>query len=76
MKIICVRQRINKTHLLLSMRKQKCKADYPQIVWTRQQVKPYLGGALQDAFGWASGTHIMLMASDLETDPHAGGAAH
>jgi glycosyltransferase involved in cell wall biosynthesis len=44
---------------------------YPGVVWTRQQDRPYLGGALQDAFDWATGSHIMLMASDLETDPHA-----
>ncbi len=34
----------------------------------RQQL-PRLGGALQDAFRQAAGTHVMLMASDLETDP-------
>jgi len=43
---------------------------YPGISWTRQQEKPYLGGALQDAFSWATGSHILLMASDLETPPH------
>jgi hypothetical protein len=40
------------------------------MVWTRQQEKPYLGGALQDAFAWATGSHVLLMASDLETPPH------
>ena len=46
------------------------EAAYPGVVWTRQQEHPYLGGALQDSFAWSTGTHIMLMASDLETDPH------
>jgi len=50
---------------------RELEAAYPQVVRTRQQVKPYLGGALQDAFEWSTGSHIMLMASDLETDPHA-----
>lgn len=34
-----------------------------------QQQLPGLGGALQEAFELARGTHVMLMASDLETDP-------
>jgi glycosyltransferase involved in cell wall biosynthesis len=67
--IICVVSELTKPESLAVCK--QLEATYPQIVWTRQQVKPYLGGALQDAFGWASGTHIMLMASDLETDPHA-----
>lgn len=44
---------------------------WPEIVVVRQQERPYLGGALQDAFRWATGSHILLMASDLETPPHA-----
>jgi hypothetical protein len=44
---------------------------WPQIVKVRTQTKPYLGGALQDAFAWSEGSHILLMASDLETEPAA-----
>ncbi len=44
---------------------------WPGVVSVRQQERPYLGGALQDAFAWATGSHILLMASDLETPPHA-----
>jgi glycosyltransferase involved in cell wall biosynthesis len=44
---------------------------WPGTVLVREQVRPYLGGALQDAYAWASGSHILLMASDLETPPHA-----
>jgi len=47
------------------------EAAYSGIVWTRQQERPFLGGALQDSFAWSTGTHILVMASDLETDPHA-----
>jgi glycosyltransferase involved in cell wall biosynthesis len=67
--IICVVSAFTKPESI-----EVCKeleAAYPQLVWTRQQEKPHLGGALQDAFEWATGSHIMLMASDLETDPHA-----
>lgn len=35
------------------------------------QERPKLGGALIDAFEHATGQHIIMMASDLETDPHA-----
>lgn len=42
---------------------------HPQIIRVYSQRRPYLGGAMQDAFGWASGTHVLMMASDLETDP-------
>jgi glycosyltransferase involved in cell wall biosynthesis len=41
----------------------------PQLIVTYSQRRPYLGGAMQDAFQWARGTHVLMMASDLETDP-------
>jgi glycosyltransferase involved in cell wall biosynthesis len=44
---------------------------WPGVVLVRQQDRPYLGGALQDAYTWATGSHVLLMASDLETPPHA-----
>ena len=34
------------------------------------QESPQLGGALRTGFAHASGTHVVMMASDLETDPH------
>ncbi len=43
---------------------------HPGLVTHRDQVRPFLGGALRDSFEWARGTHILMMASDLETDPH------
>ena len=43
---------------------------YPDLVRICEQTKPFLGGAMQDAFAIAQGTHVLMMASDLETDPH------
>jgi glycosyltransferase involved in cell wall biosynthesis len=43
--------------------------DYPNLVQVRSQRRPFLGGAMRDAFEWASGSHVLMMASDLETDP-------
>jgi glycosyltransferase involved in cell wall biosynthesis len=33
------------------------------------QTLPFLGGAIRDAFDRASGSHVLMMASDLETPP-------
>jgi glycosyltransferase involved in cell wall biosynthesis len=33
------------------------------------QTLPFLGGAMRDAFDKARGSHVVMMASDLETDP-------
>ncbi len=41
----------------------------PQRIHVREQRLPFLGGAMRDAFEWAQGTHVLMMASDLETDP-------
>src|SRR5258708_1568494 len=34
-----------------------------------EQKLPFLGGAVRDAFDICRGTHVIMMASDLETDP-------
>jgi hypothetical protein len=34
------------------------------------QTLPYLGGAIREAFELARGSHVVMMASDLETDPN------
>ena len=39
--------------------------DFPQLIEVRSQHRPYLGGAMQDAFEWATGSHVLMMASDL-----------
>ncbi len=33
------------------------------------QTLPYLGGAMREAFDLATASHVLMMASDLETDP-------
>jgi glycosyltransferase involved in cell wall biosynthesis len=43
---------------------------YPEVTRVHQQTLPYLGGALQEAFAIVRGDYTVLMASDLETDPH------
>jgi glycosyltransferase involved in cell wall biosynthesis len=42
---------------------------YPNITVLDQKL-PFLGGAVRDAFDICKGTHVIMMASDLETDPH------
>ncbi len=43
--------------------------EMPQTIRLHRQQLPRLGGALRDAFETATGSHVMLMAADLETDP-------
>src|SRR5262245_4437973 len=43
--------------------------DHPSLIQVRKQERPFLGGAMRDAFEWATGSHVLMMASDLETDP-------
>jgi hypothetical protein len=40
------------------------------IVRVHTQRLPYLGGAVREAFDLARGSHVVMMASDLETDPN------
>jgi glycosyltransferase involved in cell wall biosynthesis len=48
---------------------RELEAAHPGLVRVRCQARPFLGGAMQDGFEWATGTHVLMMASDLETDP-------
>ncbi len=41
----------------------------PERIRIHRQRLPRLGGAIREAFELAGGSHVMLMASDLETDP-------
>lgn len=43
-------------------------ANSPFIV-VHEQTLPYVGGAYREAFDMSLGSHVLLMASDLETDP-------
>lgn len=39
------------------------------LVVVHEQRLPFLGGAIREAFERARGSHVVMMASDLETDP-------
>jgi hypothetical protein len=67
--IICVTSKFSTPAALAVC--QELAEKWPGAVLVRRQTRPYLGGALQDAYSWATGSHILLMASDLETPPHA-----
>jgi len=54
----------NSLNLARGLREQ-----YPGRIRIHKQQLPFLGGAIREAFGTAGGSHVMLMASDLETDP-------
>ncbi len=43
---------------------------YPDLIKTHYQNLPFLGGAIQKGFEVSTGSHIIMMASDLETDPN------
>ena len=57
--------RAESQEVIESIRKKR-----PAGIRVHRQKLPFLGGALQDAFDIAAGEHIMMMASDLETDPN------
>lgn len=42
---------------------------HPELVVIHRQKLPFLGGAVREAFDLARGSHVIMMASDLETDP-------
>ena len=44
--------------------------EFSKLVVVLLQQLPFLGGALRDGFAAARGSHVLIMASDLETDPH------
>jgi dolichol-phosphate mannosyltransferase len=66
--ILCVVSRFSTKESISVCR--ELESSWPEVVKVREQERPFLGGALQDAFAWATGSHILLMASDLETDPY------
>ncbi len=48
---------------------EKLRNKYGNKIKILKQNLPFLGGALRDAFSHALGSHILMMASDLETPP-------
>ena len=49
---------------------KRLREELPELVVVHEQTLPYLGGAMREAFALARGSHLVLMASDLETDPN------
>ncbi len=47
----------------------KCMNLNPKYIHIEYQTLPFLGGAIRKGFEIATGTHVIMMASDLETDP-------
>ena len=41
-----------------------------KLIILHLQKMPFIGGAIQEAFNLARGSHVIMMASDLETDPN------
>ena len=48
----------------------KCMNLNPKYINIEYQTLPFLGGAIRKGFEIATGTHVVMMASDLETDPN------
>jgi len=49
---------------------QKLGKELGDLVVVLQQELPFWGGAVRDGFANARGSHILMMSSDLETDPN------
>ena len=68
--IIIVVSKEKTTHDSLSLINNLQTNKYPNIIKTYFQNLPYIGGAIQKGFAISTGSHIVMMASDLETDPN------
>jgi hypothetical protein len=49
---------------------EQLQAELGDLVVVLEQTLPFLGGALRDAFDVARGSHVIIMSSDLETNPN------
>jgi len=49
---------------------QKLQQELGDLVMVLYQKLPFWGGAVRDGFDAARGSHILVMSSDLETDPN------
>ena len=45
----------------------ECK-DVPVVIYEQQ--KPFIGNAIRESFPLVTGSHVVMMSTDLETDPH------
>jgi len=42
---------------------------YGDLIVVHRQILPFIGGAIREAFDMVKSSHVIMMASDLETDP-------
>ncbi len=51
---------------------EKLVKDYKGIlpIYIHDQKLPFVGGAIREGIDLAKGSHVVMMSSDLETDPH------
>jgi hypothetical protein len=49
---------------------EELQRELGELVVVHSQQLPFLGGALREGFDLARGSHVIMMASDLETDPN------
>jgi glycosyltransferase involved in cell wall biosynthesis len=47
----------------------RASRNFPGLIRSHEQRRPFLGNAIREAFDLARGSHLVMMASDLETDP-------
>ena len=62
---------ISKTKTTIASKQiiEKLQLSYQNLIKVFNQDLPFIGGAVQKGFEEISGTHVIMMASDLETDP-------
>ena len=48
---------------------EEYKLKLKERIVIHRQTLPFLGGAIREAFEMSQGSHVLMMASDLETDP-------
>ena len=62
---------ISKTKTTIASKQiiKKLQLSYQNLIKVFNQDLPFIGGAVQKGFEEISGTHVIMMASDLETDP-------
>jgi glycosyltransferase involved in cell wall biosynthesis len=49
---------------------ERLQKELGELAVVHRQKLPYLGGAVREAFDLARGSHVIMMATDLETDPN------
>ncbi len=69
LEIIIILSKIKTTKNALKKAKA-LKDKFQDVIKVYFQELPFLGGAVQKGFQLSKGTHVIMMASDLETDPN------